>query len=158
MSADKSLAVTLRVEQIIVTVRGQRVILDSDLAAIYGVTTKVLNQAVRRNADRFPADFVFRLTLEEVADLRSQFVTSSVQPLVTQGENRFHMGRFGAPQKTVRPFAMCIVTKGRGIRRPRGMLGHPNLPSLDSVAYLLQDGRKGTSDWSGKSRTKPTCA
>jgi hypothetical protein len=77
MRDDKSLAVTLRIEQIIATVRGQRVILDSDLAAIYGVTTKVLNQAVRRNIERFPSDFVFRLTLQEVTKLRSQFVTSS---------------------------------------------------------------------------------
>ena len=72
MSGGKSLAVTLRVEQVILTVRSQRVILDSDLAAIYGVTTKALNQAVRRNAERFPADFVFRLTLQEVTDLRSR--------------------------------------------------------------------------------------
>ncbi len=53
-------------------------ILDSDLAAIYGVSTKALNQAVKRNADRFPEDFVFRLTPEEAADsLRSQYVTSN---------------------------------------------------------------------------------
>jgi hypothetical protein len=79
MSGDKPLAVTLRIEQIIRTARGQRVILDSDLAAIYGVTTKVLNQAVRRNAKRFPSDFAFRLTLQEVTNLRSQFVTSSFE-------------------------------------------------------------------------------
>jgi hypothetical protein len=53
------------------------VILDSDLAAIYGVTTKALNQAVRRNAERFPADFVFQLNLQEVANLKSQIVTSN---------------------------------------------------------------------------------
>ncbi len=46
----------------IITVRGQKVLLDADLAAIYGVTTKALNQAVKRNADRFPADFAFQLT------------------------------------------------------------------------------------------------
>ncbi len=78
MKKEKSLAMTLRIEQIIRTVRGQRVILDSDLAAIYGVSTKALNQAVKRNADRFPEDFVFRLTPEEAADsLRSQYVTSN---------------------------------------------------------------------------------
>jgi DNA-binding transcriptional regulator YdaS (Cro superfamily) len=48
MKEDKSLAVTLRIEKIIITVRGQRVILDSDLAALYGVSTKALNQAVKR--------------------------------------------------------------------------------------------------------------
>ena len=58
-------------------IRGQRVILDSDLADLYGVPTKVLNQAVRRNGERFPDDFAFQLTLQEVANLRSQFVTSN---------------------------------------------------------------------------------
>ena len=52
-------------------------ILDSDLAAIYGVTTKALNQAISCNADRFPPDFVFRLTAEEIMDVRSQSLTSS---------------------------------------------------------------------------------
>jgi hypothetical protein len=65
------------VEEIILTVRGERVILDHDLARLYGVTTKALNQAVRRNLDRFPSDFVFRLNLQEVTGLRSQSVTSN---------------------------------------------------------------------------------
>jgi len=56
-------------------VRGQRVMLDFDLAGLYEVPTKVLNQAVKRNADRFPEDFMFRLTEEEW--MRSQFVTAS---------------------------------------------------------------------------------
>lgn len=60
-------------------VRGQRVLLDSDLAAVYGVTTKAFNQAVRRNLDRFPADFLVPLTNHDVASLRSQIVTSNVQ-------------------------------------------------------------------------------
>lgn len=59
----------------ILVVRNQRVILDSDLAKLYGVETKVLNQAVRRNLQRFPIDFMFQLTKEEYASLRSQFVT-----------------------------------------------------------------------------------
>lgn len=53
--------------------RGQKVMLDRDLAEMYGVQTKVLNQAVKRNSDRFPEDFMFQLTNEEV--LRSQIVT-----------------------------------------------------------------------------------
>ena len=56
-------------------VHGQRALLDSDLAAIYGVTTKAFNQAVRRNLDRFPADFLLQLSEEEAHSLRSQFVT-----------------------------------------------------------------------------------
>jgi hypothetical protein len=60
--------------------RGQKVILDSDLARIYGVPTKALNQAVKRNKKRFPGDFVFRLTSAEVAALnRSQIVTGSIR-------------------------------------------------------------------------------
>ena len=68
------------IETLILTARDQRVILAPDLAAIYGVPTKALNQAVKRNAERFPADFMFRLTLEEaeaVRRSRSQIVTSN---------------------------------------------------------------------------------
>lgn len=64
------------VARLIRTVRGQRVLLDSDLARIYGVPTRFLNQAVKRNPSRFPADFVFQLTTAEMASLRSQSVTS----------------------------------------------------------------------------------
>lgn len=64
-----------RITSAILVLRGQRVILDSDLASLYGVTTKRLNEQVRRNAGRFPADFMFQLTLQEAAALRSQFAT-----------------------------------------------------------------------------------
>jgi len=64
-------AITLR----IATVRGQRVLLDSDLAALYEVETKRFNEAVRRNLAKFPADFMFQLAAEEWAVLRSQFAT-----------------------------------------------------------------------------------
>ncbi len=63
--------------KMIYIVRGQKVMLDSDLARLYGVETKVLNQAVKRNLKRFPEDFMFRLSLEEYQNLKSQFVTSS---------------------------------------------------------------------------------
>jgi len=59
------------------TIRGQRVLLDVDLAALYGVSTKQFNQAVKRNNSRFPLEFMFRLTPAEFENLRSQFVTSS---------------------------------------------------------------------------------
>lgn len=68
-----------RVEQAIYLIRGQRVILDRDLATLYGVPTKALKQAVRRNDRRFPADFMFVLTAEELASLRSHFVTSKTE-------------------------------------------------------------------------------
>ena len=66
-----------RIENRIYLIRGQKVMLGSDLAELYGVKTKVLNQAVRRNISRFPSDFLFRLNLEEFDNLRSQNVTSS---------------------------------------------------------------------------------
>ncbi len=58
-------------------VRGLRVLLDEDLAKIYGVETKVMNQAIKRNRERFPDDFMFQLTVSEYSNLRSQIVTSS---------------------------------------------------------------------------------
>ena len=67
------------IETVILTVRGQKVILDADLARIYGVPTKRLNEQVRRNVDRFPLDFAFVLTDQEVANLKSQFATSSLE-------------------------------------------------------------------------------
>jgi hypothetical protein len=66
------------IETLILSLRGQKVILDADLAELYGVATKVFNQAVKRNAERFPEDFCLLLTLEEAAEVRrsrSQFVT-----------------------------------------------------------------------------------
>jgi hypothetical protein len=67
-----------RIERLILQIRGQKVILDRDLASLYEVSTKVLNQAVKRNLQRFPADFMFRLTADEIdQNLRSQSVTSS---------------------------------------------------------------------------------
>ena len=61
----------------IVTMRDQRVILDSDLAEMYGVEARALNQAAKRNAERFPSDFAFQLTSEEAEALRSQFLISN---------------------------------------------------------------------------------
>ncbi len=61
----------------ILFLRGEKVLLDADLALLYGVETRVLKQAVRRNIDRFPDDFMFQLTPDEFTNLRSQFVTSS---------------------------------------------------------------------------------
>jgi len=70
-----SITVT-RIRNLIFHVRGKAVMLDSDLAELYQVKTKILNQTVRRNIDRFPDDFMFQLTENEFKSLRSQFVTS----------------------------------------------------------------------------------
>ena len=66
-----------RLEKSIYLIRDEKVMLDEDLARLYQVRTKVLVQAVKRNLDRFPVDFMFRLTNEEYSSLRSQIVTSS---------------------------------------------------------------------------------
>ncbi len=75
MSSQTEIVPAGDVAQRIRSIRGQRVILDSDLAVIYGVQTKMLNRAVKRNATRFPPEFVFRLEPEEAAVLRCQFGT-----------------------------------------------------------------------------------
>jgi hypothetical protein len=78
-----------QINNMIFIIRGQKVMLDSDLAELYGVETKVLNQAIKRNLRRFPEDFMFQISSEEHKSLRSQFVTSNegrggrrYQPLV----------------------------------------------------------------------------
>ena len=70
-------AIARHVNSRILLLRGQKVILDSDLATLYGVEVKHLNQQIKRNRKRFPEDFVFRVSAREVANLRSQIVTSS---------------------------------------------------------------------------------
>ncbi len=66
------------IEKTILFVRGQKVILDTELAKLYGVTTKRLNEQVHRNLKRFPSDFMFRFELQELINLRSQIATSSL--------------------------------------------------------------------------------
>lgn len=77
MSQQKSVIPAGRIEQAIMLIRGERVILDADLATLYGVPTKRLNEQVRRNMERFPSDFMFQLTTKEYESLRSQFATSN---------------------------------------------------------------------------------
>src|SRR3989339_1893846 len=72
----KSLIPVERIENKILQIRGQKVMLDRDLAKLYGVETKQLSRQVSRNIERFPKDFMFRLTREELDDLRCQFGTS----------------------------------------------------------------------------------
>jgi len=75
MTESNSIVPVERIERHILLIRGHKVMLDSDLAELYGVEVKVLNQSVKRNIDRFPEDFMFQLTAEEDESLRSQFVT-----------------------------------------------------------------------------------
>ena len=77
MSGERAIVPIGQIEQRILLIRGQRVMLDADLAALYGVETKMLVRAIKRNADRFPADFVFRLSKDEFDNLRCQSGTSN---------------------------------------------------------------------------------
>lgn len=103
-----------RIRSIIVQVRGQRVILDADLAALYGVETRRLNEQVKRNSDRFPDEFMFELTRQEWANLRSQFATSSVQvqesQKVSQADDRSHGGRRQPPRAFTEHGAIMAAT------------------------------------------------
>lgn len=72
MSERQSLIPVERIDRAIILIRGQKVMLDKDLAALYGVATKTLNRAVQRNLDRFPEDFMFQLAAEEFDSLRYQ--------------------------------------------------------------------------------------
>lgn len=86
------------IQGLILTVRGEKVILDCDLAALYGMTTRVLNQAVRRHIARFPMDFAFQLSPSEFENLKSQIVISSCDE--RRGENltaTLHGGRRKLP-------------------------------------------------------------
>jgi hypothetical protein len=74
---ETNLTIIEGIEEKIYLIRGQKVMLDSDLAVIYGVETKILNRAVKRNLNRFPTDFMFQLTNEETKLLRCQFGTSN---------------------------------------------------------------------------------
>jgi len=77
-----------RIAQTIFVIRGQKVLLDADLAELYGVATKRFNEQVRRNLARFPADFMFQLSEDEFAALRSHFATSNEKP-VGRGGRRY---------------------------------------------------------------------
>ncbi len=81
-----------KIKGMIHEVRGQKVMFDSDLAALYNVELRSLNQAVKRNIERFPNDFMFQLTAEEWENLRSQIVISSSKPQTTDSSKR-HGGR-----------------------------------------------------------------
>lgn len=78
--AYQTLVPTERIVERILILRGQKVLLDLDLAALYGVSTKRFNEQVKRNLNRFPSDFMFKLSEEEFAALRSHFATSNKKP------------------------------------------------------------------------------
>jgi hypothetical protein len=105
----KKIIPTARIAESIYFLGGQKVLLDFDLAALYGVATKVLNQAVKRNRERFPDDFMFRLTAEEATILRSQIVISNPQDvddqLAKQNRSQFVTGFLKHRELRSRPYA-----------------------------------------------------
>jgi hypothetical protein len=108
MIEERSLIPDERIEQLILLIRGQKVMLDADLAELYGVETKALNRAVKRNRERFPEDFMFQLTFQEVGALRCQIGTSNI-------------GRGGR-----RLLALCIhrARSNHGSERPKFTTSH----------------------------------
>jgi len=84
LANDTALIPVERIDRAILVLRGQKVILDTELAALYEVETKMLNRAVKRNSERFPADFMFQLTKEEYDVLRCHSGTSNVKPSPAQ--------------------------------------------------------------------------
>ena len=88
---DRNLIPVERIEHAILVIRGQKVLLDSDLAALYEVEIKTLNRAVKRNVERFPADFMIQLTAEEAARLRYQFGTLKEDGNSTRGRHRKYL-------------------------------------------------------------------
>jgi hypothetical protein len=76
MAKKQDLVSQQQIESAVLLLRGEKVLLDADLATLYGVATKALVQAVKRNRHRFPGDFMFRLSPHELAEWRSQIVTS----------------------------------------------------------------------------------
>jgi ORF6N domain len=125
-------------------VRGEKVLLDADLAALYGVEARALNQAVARNRERFPADFMFRLSPEEYEGIRSQFVTASKgsNPNSSQTvmSSRKHRGR------AYRPYAFTeqgIAMLSSVLRSPRAV--EVNIAIMRTFVQLrrLMDSNRG---------------
>ncbi len=94
MGVKQSLVPVDRIERAILFIRGEKVILDADLAALYEVETRALVQAVKRNAERFPSDFMFQLSKEEVDILKSQFVISSSDSRLPKGKSGILISQF----------------------------------------------------------------
>ncbi len=118
----KELIPVERIEGKIILLRGQKVMLDRDLAALYGVPTKALKQAVRRNIDRFPDDFMFVLTDDEFAQWRSQFVTSNSDRLGLRHSPMAFSEQGVAMLSSVQERrAVYRVAARKGVRRRNGL-------------------------------------
>jgi hypothetical protein len=147
----KDLIPTERIEQAIFLIRGQKVLLDADLALIYGVPTKVLNQAVKRNLRRFPSDFVFRLTAEELEAIQSQIAAGANRSQIVTGSQKHRDPR--TPRRSRRHHR----------DHPPAGAGHPRAPTGSSATVQIPHRlpRKGTGYFSraiGKVACPPSSA
>jgi hypothetical protein len=120
-------------------IRGQKVMFDFDLANLYGVSTKVLNQAVRRNKERFPNDFMFQLVEDEYLNLRSQFVTSSLnyggRRYLPYAFTEHGVSMLSAVLKSDQAVYMSIFIVRAFIKRRQLVLG--SKPTLAVEAYRI---------------------
>ena len=118
---EQSLVPAERIERAILVLRGQKVMLDAELAALYGVETKALNRAMKRNLERFPPDFVFQLTEEEVLASRFHFSTSKGASAGSRSQTGTSNGRGG---RRYLPYAFTqegVAMLSSVLRSPRAM-------------------------------------
>jgi len=121
MASKQSLVPVERIEKAILLIRGQKVMLDVDLAVLYGVSTSNLNKAVSRNIERFPSDFMFQLTREEFDNLKFHFGTSS----------------WGGTRKMPRAFSeQGVAMLSSVLRSPRAI--HVNIEIMRAFIRLRQ--------------------
>ena len=106
-----------RIEHQILIIRGQKVMVDSDLAELYGVETKRFNEAIKRNVARFPEDFMFQLSSDEAESLRSQFATFFISKLLLFLKQAFNFSQVQAIH--LRKFGRFIATR---IKLNKGLL------------------------------------
>ena len=153
---------SVSIKSMIRVVRGQQVMLDFDLAFLYGVETKALNQAVKRNINRFPEDFMFKLTKSELEILRSQFVTSNPierqqntnwkSQIVISNLDNNHGSDILMSQNATSSFAKM------GLRRPPYAFTRNGVAMLSSVlrSQTAAGGRGGISSGGGGSNAELT--
>jgi len=99
-------------ESLILTLRGRKVMLDADLAELYGVPAKRLNEQVKRNADRFPEDFMFQLTFQEWGNLKAQFATSSSEVIENEGDGIMRSQIATASKRNLRHLPYAFTEHG----------------------------------------------
>ena len=139
-----------RITRAIYMLRGQKVLLDFDLAVLYAVSTKALNQAVKRNRERFPDDFMFQLSTEETRSLRSQFATLDEQTGKTEGaaKNRSQIvtGFLKHRERKSRPYAFTeqgvetnreLARKFEQLERRVGKHDEEIAAILDAIRQLM---------------------